>query len=72
MRCEGTGSLHAMRDVVLSEVVVVAEKALAVPVAQDQFDRDGGRGGGVSGEAVVVSKGHDIAFETRDCSSSEL
>ena len=45
-RCEGTGSPRARRDVVNSEVVVVAEKALAVPVAQDQFDRDAGRGHG--------------------------
>jgi hypothetical protein len=56
-----------------SEVVVVAEKALAAPVAQDQFSTvTVFEVAEVSGEVVVAPKGHDIAFETRGCPSWEL
>jgi hypothetical protein len=74
-RYEGTGSPRTRRDVVHPEVVtvVVAEKTLAVPVAQDQFSTvTVFEVAEVSGEVVVASKGHDIAFETRGCPSWEL
>jgi hypothetical protein len=65
----GDGIVARRRNVVHSEVVVVAEKALAAPVAQDQFST-------VTvfevAEVVVAPKGHDIAFETRGCPSWEL
>ena len=56
-----------------SEVVVVAEKALVVPVAQDQFRSTVTvlAVAEVVVEVAVASKDHEITFEIRGCSFSE-